>query len=67
MIGRTHGVHAEPMTFGVKLALWYAELARDRRARCARARSSPSARFRGRRHVRASRSVDRGGCLQELG
>src|ERR671912_1193135 len=29
MIGRTHGVHAEPMTFGVKLALWYAELARD--------------------------------------
>jgi adenylosuccinate lyase len=37
MIGRTHGVHAEPMTFGVKLALWYAELGRDatrlRRAR----------------------------------
>jgi adenylosuccinate lyase len=37
MIGRTHGVHAEPMTFGVKLALWYAEIARDhervRRAR----------------------------------
>jgi adenylosuccinate lyase len=29
MIGRTHGVHAEPMTFGFKLALWYAELARD--------------------------------------
>jgi adenylosuccinate lyase len=37
MIGRTHGVHAEPMTFGVKLALWYAELARDR-ARLLRAR-----------------------------
>jgi adenylosuccinate lyase len=37
MIGRTHGVHAEPMTLGLKLALWYAELARDlgriRRAR----------------------------------
>jgi adenylosuccinate lyase len=37
MIGRTHGVHAEPMTFGLKLALWYAELARNterlRRAR----------------------------------
>ena len=30
MIGRTHGVHAEPMTFGLKLALWHAELARDR-------------------------------------
>ncbi len=25
MIGRTHGVHAEPITFGLKLALWYAE------------------------------------------
>src|SRR5713101_1928912 len=37
MIGRTHGVHAEPMTFGLKLALWYAEVERDvermRRAR----------------------------------
>jgi adenylosuccinate lyase len=37
MIGRTHGVHAEPMTFGLKLALWYSELMRDveriRRAR----------------------------------
>ncbi len=37
MIGRTHGVHAEPMTFGLKLANWYAELSRDvervRRAR----------------------------------
>jgi adenylosuccinate lyase len=37
MIGRTHGVHAEPMTFGLKLALWHAELTRDvariRRAR----------------------------------
>ena len=37
MIGRTHGVHAEPMTFGLKLALWFAELGRDavrvRRAR----------------------------------
>ena len=29
MIGRTHGVHAEPMTFGLKLALWHAELSRD--------------------------------------
>jgi adenylosuccinate lyase len=29
MIGRTHGVHAEPMTFGLKLAVWYAELQRD--------------------------------------
>jgi adenylosuccinate lyase len=29
MIGRTHGVHAEPKTFGLNLALWYAELSRD--------------------------------------
>ena len=29
MMGRTHGVHAEPMTFGLKLALWYAELQRN--------------------------------------
>src|SRR6187455_3694920 len=29
MIGRTHGVHAEPMTFGLKLALWFTELQRD--------------------------------------
>ena len=28
MIGRTHGVHAEPMTFGLKLALWYTEVGR---------------------------------------
>ena len=30
MIGRTHGVHAEPITFGLKLALWYQEMARQR-------------------------------------
>src|SRR5262245_8510868 len=39
MVGRTHGVHAEPMTFGLKLALWYAEtqraVQRVRRARAA--------------------------------
>ena len=29
IIGRTHGVHAEPTTFGLKLAVWYAELGRD--------------------------------------
>jgi adenylosuccinate lyase len=39
MIGRTHGVHAEPMTFGLKLALWWAELGRDRE-RVARARQT---------------------------
>jgi adenylosuccinate lyase len=29
-MGRTHGVHAEPTTFGLKLALWYAEMKRNR-------------------------------------
>jgi adenylosuccinate lyase len=29
-IGRTHGVHAEPTTFGLKLANWYAEVGRNR-------------------------------------
>ena len=39
MIGRTHGVHAEPMTFGLKLALWYDQLGRDV-ARLGRARDA---------------------------
>jgi adenylosuccinate lyase len=29
MIGRSHGVHAEPITFGLKLAVWYDELKRQ--------------------------------------
>ena len=39
MMGRTHGVHAEPMTFGLKLALWWDELRRQRE-RMAAARES---------------------------
>jgi adenylosuccinate lyase len=31
MMGRTHNVHAEPITFGYKLAVWYAELGRHER------------------------------------
>jgi adenylosuccinate lyase len=30
-MGRTHGIHAEPYTFGLKLALWYDELRRNRK------------------------------------
>jgi adenylosuccinate lyase len=41
MIGRTHGVHAEPITFGLKMALWYEEMRRHR-ARMERARDSIS-------------------------
>ncbi len=29
MIGRTHGIHAEPITFGLKLAIWYEEMRRN--------------------------------------
>ena len=39
MIGRTHGVHAEPMTFGLKMAMWYAETRRNI-ARVERARET---------------------------
>jgi len=39
MIGRTHGVHAEPTTLGLKLALWFAEVQRDV-ARLRRARAT---------------------------
>jgi adenylosuccinate lyase len=41
IIGRTHGVHAEPMTFGLKLAIWYAEIGRDI-SRVQRARATVS-------------------------
>ena len=30
MIGRSHGIHAEPITFGMKMALWYQEMQRNR-------------------------------------
>ena len=30
MVGRTHGVHAEPTTLGLKLAVWYTEMQRNR-------------------------------------
>jgi adenylosuccinate lyase len=39
MVGRTHGIHAEPITFGLKCALWYAEMVRNRE-RIERARES---------------------------
>jgi adenylosuccinate lyase len=31
MIGRSHGIHAEPITFGLKLAVWYSEMKRNLR------------------------------------
>jgi adenylosuccinate lyase len=39
MIGRSHGIHAEPVTFGLKMALWYQEMVRNRE-RLVRAREA---------------------------
>ena len=39
MVGRTHGIHAEPTTFGAKLALWALQIRRDRE-RLERARAN---------------------------
>ena len=39
MIGRSHGIHAEPVTFGLKMALWYQEMVRNR-GRLIRARET---------------------------
>ncbi|MEE9911381.1 MAG: adenylosuccinate lyase [Deltaproteobacteria bacterium] len=41
MIGRSHGIHAEPITFGLKMALWYQETERNRE-RLIRARETVS-------------------------
>jgi adenylosuccinate lyase len=41
MIGRSHGIHAEPITFGLKMALWYTEMERNRE-RMIRARETIS-------------------------
>ena len=39
MIGRSHGIHAEPITFGLKMSLWYQEIERNR-ARMERAKET---------------------------
>jgi adenylosuccinate lyase len=41
MIGRSHGIHAEPITFGLKMSLWYQEMRRNRQ-RLVRATESVS-------------------------
>ncbi len=47
MAGRTHGVHAEPTTFGAKLALWAMQVRRDRERLTRARRGSRSASSRG--------------------
>ena len=63
-IGRSHGIHAEPVTFGLKLAYAYAEFTRARERLVAPARKSRPARSRAlsapsRRSTRASKSMSR--------
>ena len=41
MMGRTHGIHAEPITFGLKMALWWDEMGRNR-TRLAQAKTAVS-------------------------
>ena len=50
MVGRSHGVHAEPITFGFKAAGWFAELERDAERLAAGARAD-----RGRQDLRRGR------------
>ena len=65
IIGRSHGIHAEPTTFGIKLAYAYAEFARAPRAADRRAQGSRDLRdFRRGRHLRASRSARGSACRQ---
>jgi hypothetical protein len=64
-IGRSHGIHAEPTTFGVKLAGFYAEFARARARIVSGARGNRCLRhFRLGRHLREYRSARRSPCRQ---
>ena len=66
IIGRTHGVHAEPTTFGLKLALWYAELGRDaERIRRGARRRVGGHDLRSGRHLRAPRAGHRRGGVRQ--
>ena len=59
MIGRTHGIHAEPITFGCKLAIWYAENQRNTERLALRRRADARGQnFRRRRHLHASAAGD---------
>ena len=61
MMGRTHSVHAEPMTFGLKLACWAFELDRGRTPAGARSTRSATGKISGPgRDVQPPRPRDRG-------
>ena len=59
-IGRTHGIHAEPITFGLKIALWFDELSRNiQRLKDAVERPARWKNLRSRRRLRPHRSRSR--------
>ena len=67
-IGRSHGIHAEPTTFGVKLALAYAEFTRCRGAPGGGPRRDRDLRhLRRGRHLRQHRPARRRACRARLG
>ena len=67
-IGRTHGIHAEPITFGLKVANWYAENRRDAaRFPGRRAANGRGENFRRGRHLHASRPGNRAENLPAAG
>ena len=68
MVGRTHGIHAEPTTFGVKLALWAMQVRRDRGRLLRAATSSPSGSCRARSaRIRTSIRTSRSTCASTSG
>jgi adenylosuccinate lyase len=52
MIGRTHGVHAEPITFGLKLAIWVEEMRRNRQRLIDAKKNISVGKFRSGRYLR---------------
>jgi len=67
-IGRTHGIHAEPITFGLKLALWYDEIRRNLRRFESRRRGHPGWQNVGRgRDLRAHRTKSGRTNLRQTG
>ena len=67
-IGRTHGIHAEPITFGLKIANWYAENRRDAERFQAAARTDGAwARFPARWALARTSARNRGENLQAPG
>ncbi len=65
-IGRSHGIHAEPTTFGIKLAQAYAEFSALPRAPCSCPEGSRDLRhLRRRRHLRQYRPARRRACRRK--